>query len=123
MKPIVPALLAMAAAGCTTPGTGWSRAPDLSVYEAMSSYADIAREQWVLCDGNSAGIVDRWWEEDFGARETAVHSAMVSRYGGEPVSEAETAREPRVPCEGEPEIWRTRYIRLLRLLEARLGLG
>ena len=59
MKRIALALAAAALrAGCTTPGTGWSRAPDLSVYEAMASYADIAREQAVLCDGSRPGRVE-----------------------------------------------------------------
>ncbi len=125
MKRLALALLAAAAAtaGCTTPGTGWSRAPDLAVYEAMGSYADIAREQAVLCDGSRPGRVDASWDAEFGAREAAVQAAMVSRYGAEAVDAAAAAREPRVPCEPEPDKWRHRYVRLLRLLEARLGLA
>jgi len=124
MSRIALAMLAAALLpGCTIPGTGWSRAPDLSVYEAMGSYADIAREQAVLCDGSRPGRVDASWDADFGAREAAVQAAMVSRYGIEAVAAAAAAREPRVPCEGVPETWLYRYIRLLRLLEARLGLA
>lgn len=118
------ALLA-GATGCTTaPGTGWSRAPDLSVYAAMDDFAEIAREQAVLCGGFSPGVVDAHWDEDFGPRETGVRTALVSRHGTHAVDAAAEARAPRVACESVPTLrWRHRYERLLRLLEARLGLA
>ena len=110
-------------AGCTTPGTGWSRASDLSVYAAMESYGEIAREQEVLCGGFSTASVDSHWADDFGAREAAVTARLAERHGGVAVDEAE-AWVPRVPCEEVPTPqWRHRYERLLRLLETRLGLA
>lgn len=116
--------LAAGATGCTTtPGTGWSRAPDLSVYAAMDDFAEIAREQAVLCGGFSPGVVASHWEEDFGARETGVRAALVSKHGVEALDTAIETRAPRVACESVPTLrWRHRYERLLRLLEARLGL-
>lgn len=117
------ALVAGATACTTTPGTGWSRAPDLSVYAAMDDFAEIAREQAVLCGGFSPGVVDAHWDEDFGPRETDVRTALVSRHGTDAVDTAAEARAPRVACESVPTLrWRHRYERLLRLLEARLGL-
>lgn len=125
MKRIAALPIALALAGCSTvPGTGWSRAPDLSVYAAMGSFGEIAREQSILCDGFSPGAVAQTWEEDFGARHAAVTAAMVARHGPDAVGAAADAREPRVPCESVPTLsWRHRYARLLRLLEARLGLA
>ena len=58
-------------AGCRStppPGTGWSRAPDLSVYSAMLLYADIARQQSILCGGFSTASVEDHWRRDFGRR-------------------------------------------------------
>lgn len=111
-------------AGCSTaPGTGWSRAPDLSAYAAMRSYGEIAREQAVLCGGFATASVESHWAEDFGAREAAVSLRLAERHGGVAVDEAQ-AWMPRVPCEEVPTLtWRHRYERLLRLLETRLGLG
>lgn len=116
------ALLALAA-GCTTPGTGWSRAPDLSVYGAMDQYGAIAREQSMLCGGFGTAAVDAAWREDFGAREAAVTARLTERHGADAVAAAE-GRIQRVPCEDVPTLkWRHRYERLLRLLETRLGLA
>jgi len=120
---LVAALVVLA--GCSTaPGTGWSRAPDLSVYAAMNSYGDIAREQAILCGGFRTHRVASHWEEDFGAREAAVTAALVTRHGIEAVRTAEEARERRIPCDAVPtQKWRHRYERLLRLLETRMGLA
>jgi hypothetical protein len=119
-------MLALAACTPTTapPGTGWSRAPDLSAYSAMVLFADIAREQSVLCGGFSPGVVARRWDQDFGAREAAIAAALAARHGAGAVAraEAEAVAAQRVPCPSVPNLdWRYRYGRMLRLLEARLG--
>ena len=123
-------LAAAALAGCETasfpPGTGWSRASDLSVYSAMVELAGVAREQEILCAGFSTESTDRHWRHDFAARDAAVTAAMVARHGEEAVSTAEAAAYPtrRVLCEPVPVgRWRFHYERLLRLLETRLGLA
>ena len=123
-KVLLAGLGAFAIAGCSTaPGTGWSRAPDLSVYAAMESYGEIAREQAVLCGGFDSARVASRWSEDFGAREAVVTARLAERHGAEAVASAE-AWMPRVPCEELPtRKWRHRYERLLRLLETRLGLA
>lgn len=113
---------AAGASACTTPGTGWSRAPDLSVYAAMDDFAAIAREQEVLCAGFSPASVNAHWEDDFGLREAGVRTALVGLHGTKAVDDAVAARPPRVPCDTVPTArWRHRYERLLRLLETRLG--
>ena len=121
-------LLAAALAGCAPgefpPGTGWSRASDLSVYAAMVQFAGIAREQEVLCEGFNTESVDRRWRHDFGARDEAVTAALIARHGEEAVSAAEAASAPtrRVLCEEVPTgYWHDHYGRMLRLLETRLG--
>ena len=122
-------MLAAALAACEAtppPGTGWSRAPDLSAYSAMILFADVAREQSVLCGGFSPASVESHWRRDFGARADAVAAALVARHGGAAVSQAEAAAVPtrRVACEDVPTLrWRDHYHRLLRLLETRLGLA
>lgn len=124
MRALLLAAACAALAACTTPGTGWSRAPDLSVYAAMGTFGEIAREQAILCGGFSPTAVAAAWDEDFGDRETAVSAALLPRHGIEAVPAAARARPPRVPCESVPNLkWRHRYERLLRLLEARLGLA
>ena len=108
------------------PGTGWSRAPDLSVYSAMLIYGDIAREQSVLCGGFGTASVEEHWRRDFGARAAAVDTAMVARHGSDAVARAaaEATRTRRVECEDVPTLrWRRNYHRMLRLLETRLGLA
>ena len=50
-------------------GTGWSRAPDLSVYAAMDAAGEMAREQDVLCSGGNPAVVVDHWRARFGARE------------------------------------------------------
>jgi hypothetical protein len=126
--PIGLALAALLAACESTPapGTGWSRAPDLSVYSAMLLYADIARQQSVLCGGFSTASVEDHWRRDFGARAEAVEFALVARHGAEAVSlaEASAVATRRVGCEDVPTArWRNHYNRMLRLLETRLGLA
>lgn len=108
------------------PGTGWSRAPDLSVYSAMLLYADIARQQSVLCGGFSTSSVEDHWRRDFGRRADAVEAGLSARHGAAAVSEAEASAVAtrRVECEAVPTLrWRDNYHRMLRLLETRLGLA
>ena len=127
--PALLATLALALASCETapaPGTGWSRAPDLSVYSAMLTYADIARQREVLCDGSRTDWVERRWQDDFGARVEAVASALVARHGEEAVraAEATAVATRRIGCEDAYVLhWRDNYHRMLRLLETRLGLA
>jgi hypothetical protein len=106
------------------PGTGWSRAPDLSVYSAMTEFATIAREQEMLCQGFGPESVLVKWERNYGAREDYVRASLVARYGPDAVVEAENdaVATRRVPCRDYPyPTWRYRYARLLRLLEVRLA--
>ena len=123
-------LAALALAGCAadtwvTPGTGWSRASDLSVYSAMTVYGGLAREQEVLCAGFRPAGVQARWADDFGGREAAVEAALAARHGDAALAEAEAAALPtqNVACAEVPNgRWRRHYARLLRLLETRLGL-
>jgi hypothetical protein len=122
---------ACALAGCAadswvTPGTGWSRASDLSVYGAMDIYGEVAREQAILCQGFAPAGVTAGWARDFGAREAAVTAALAARHGEEALAEAEAAAVASrpIPCAELPDgRWRRHYARLLRLLETRLGLA
>jgi hypothetical protein len=116
------ALLAVPAAAA--PGTGWSRAPDLSVYSAMTVFGVVAREEMTLCGGfATARVVDRW-QRDFSAREAAVTAALVDRHGAEAVSRAVARPHRRLGCPDVPYgVWRRRYTRLLNLLERRMGLA
>jgi hypothetical protein len=121
-------LLALAAAaalaGCATaPGTGWSRAPDLSVYASMRAYARTAVEQDVLCQGRSPDRASAIWTRDFGARQDAVADALTRKYGAEAMGRLRTPYTPRVACGYVIDSrWHDQYSRLLRLLEIRLGL-
>ena len=121
--------IAAGLAACATqppPGTGWSRAPDLSVYTAMLQFGDVAREQSVLCGGFATASVDSHWRRDFAFRTDAVTRALVARHGAAAVTAAEAAAAPtrRVACRDLPNgRWRNHYSRLLRLLETRLGLA
>ena len=127
--PIIAAVALLA--GCAAdswvrPGTGWSRAPDLSVYAAMTTFGGIAREQSVLCGGFATASVERHWREDFGAREAAVAALLAARHGAAAVGAAAAGAAPtrRVGCPEAPNLrWRRHYARLLRLLETRLGLA
>ena len=120
------AMLAAAAAlaGCSTaPGSGWSRASDLSVYSSAHAYARVAWEQDVLCQGADRARTSASFEREFGAREAAVRAALVARHGEAALARAGTHFVQRVPCGDVPDPqWRLRYARLLRLLETRLGL-
>ena len=124
------ALAVLALAGCATdtwvtPGTGWSRAPDLSVYSAMTVYGGLAREQEMLCAGFAPAAVEARWDDDFAAREAAVEAALAVRHGDGALAQAEAAARPtrNVACPDIPDArWRRHYARLLRLLETRLGL-
>ncbi|HEV2866723.1 MAG TPA: hypothetical protein VGX37_09420 [Allosphingosinicella sp.] len=127
MKPWLGLAATAALAGCSTaPGVGWSRAPDLSVYSAMTLFGDIARNQSVLCSGFGSAGVERHWRGDFAAREAAVAAALAARHGAEAVDRAEAAAvaTQTVSCPGVPnDHWRVQYVRMLRLLETRLGLA
>ena len=119
-------LIATAAlVGCSTaPGSGWSRAPDLSVYGSAHSYARIAWEQEVFCQGAERAHASARFEREFGARDAAVRAALVERHGEAAIARAGRHFVQRVPCGDVPDPqWRARYDRLLRLLETRLGLS
>ena len=121
----VAALLVLAAlAACSTaPGTGWSRASDLSVYGAMHVYARAAVDQEALCAGFSPASTSQYWERRYRARHDAVTDAMSRRYGPAAIDRARHGWAPRVACGDVPDAqWRHRYARLLRLLEIRLRL-
>lgn len=116
--------------GCTTSepsrtgpraGTGWSRAPDMSVYAAMDMAGDIAREQEILCRGRSPASVEERWRYQFGAREDWITAALAARYGDAAVTEARSRVSGRERCTDIPnDDWRRSHARLLRLLELRL---
>ncbi|HEV7661027.1 MAG TPA: hypothetical protein VGO55_14405 [Allosphingosinicella sp.] len=118
-------LAALALAACSTaPGTGWSRANDLSVYSAMHVFARAAIDQEAYCFGRDPARIRADWDEDFRARQGAVSAALVQRYGAEALAEARATFAPRVPCGdvADPQ-WRLRYTRMLRLLEIRLRMA
>jgi hypothetical protein len=120
----LPAMAALALAGCSTaPGTGWSRANDLSVYSAMHVFARAAIDQEAYCFGRDPARITADWDEDFRARQGAVSAVLAQRYGAEALAEARETYAPRVPCGdvADPQ-WRLRYTRLLRLLETRFQL-
>ncbi|MEA3013421.1 MAG: hypothetical protein QOD42_1966 [Sphingomonadales bacterium] len=116
-------LLALAACS-TAPGTGWTRASDLSVYSAMHVFARAAIDQEAYCFGRDPARINADWDHDFRARQGAVSFALTRRYGAEALAEARASYAPRVPCGDVPDPqWRTRYTRLLRLLEIRLRMA
>jgi len=118
--------LALAALGAcsTAPGTGWSRASDLSVYGSMHVYARAAVDQEALCAGFAPASTSLYWEREYRARHDAVTDAMTGRYGAAAVEGARHDWAPRVACGDVPDAqWRHRYARLLRLLEIRLRLA
>ncbi len=129
LSPLLLALTLPALAGCADgslggPGTGWSRAPDLSVYSSMTLYGRTAREQSMLCGGFSPVSVRSHWERDFGARESAVAARLIARHGADAVQGADVDAGRSVECPDVPDLhWRHQYARLLRLLEMRLGLA
>ena len=115
---------AMALAGCAGTGSGWSRAPDLSVYSSAHAYARIAWEQDVYCEGATPAAASASQEREFGAREAAVRTALIARHGEAALARADRHFVARVPCGDVPDAqWRDRYGRLLRVLEIRFGLG
>lgn len=125
---LLPLLIGAALGACSTtaPGTGWSRAPDLSVYSALRVFAGVAQEQEILCQGFRPAGVRRDWTDDFAAREARVAQALAARHGAPALSEAEAAAVATrtVGCRDWPnDRWRNQYVRMLRLLEARLGLA
>jgi hypothetical protein len=125
MTRMIAAAFLMALSACSTaPGTGWSRAGDLSVYASMNVYARAARDQEVLCAGFSPASTADNWERLFGARHEAVTDALELRYGAAAVSQARRTWAPSVACRAlaDPR-WRLRYERQLRLLETRLQLA
>lgn len=123
--PVLLALLCLSLAGCSTaPGTGWSRAPDLSVWSAMNLFGNAAREQSFLCSGFDPVSVERRWAEDFAGREQWVRDALVARHGADAVdaAEAQAAATRTIECGNAMDSkWRRHHGRLLRLLESRLG--
>lgn len=125
MRCALPFLLVPALAGCAAaappPGAGWSRASDLSVYEAMVDYAALAQERDVLCAGFARDRVIAKWEGRYGARQEWIEAALGGRYGARAVAEAAAEPPPTVEC-GTPFVneWQRAYARLLRLMETRL---
>jgi hypothetical protein len=124
MKRALILLAPLALAACSTaPGTGWTRASDLSVYSAMHVFARAAIDQEAYCFGRDPARITADWDDDFRARQGAVSLALAQRYGPDAMAEARATFAPRVPCGDVPDPqWRTRYTRLLRLLEIRLRL-
>ena len=107
--------------GCVQPGSGWSRAPDLSVYASAHAYARIAVEQEVLCGGDSPNWVRGHFERDYAARDAAVREALVARYGQAALDRSSEHFVKRVSCGDVPDFqWGHRYEELLRILENRL---
>src|SRR4051794_14182652 len=114
-------VLGMAAAaaltGCAGTGSGWSRAPDLSVYVAARAYARIAWEQDVYCEGADPAAASASFAREFGGRDAAIRSALVERHGEQALTRAGRRFVQRVPCRDVPDPqWRERYGRLLRVL-------
>lgn len=110
-------------AGCasTGTGTGWSRAPDLSVYGALDQAREVVREQEILCLGRSPAAVDARWRTQFAAREEWIAAALVARHGADTIAEIESRVPPRHRCQTMSDgRWRRHYTRMLRLLELRL---
>ena len=116
------ALLALGACS-TAPGTGWSRANDLSTYGAMQVFARAAIDQEAYCFGRDPARIRADWERDFSARQEAVTRVLLGRYGADKLDEAGRVYAPRVACGDvyDPQ-WRLRYTRMLRLLETRFRL-
>jgi hypothetical protein len=114
----------LASGGCSTaPGTGWSRANDLSVYGSMQVFRRAAIDQEAYCFGRDPQRTLADWERDFSTRQEAVARVLVGRYGADKLDEARRVYAPRVACGDvyDPQ-WRDRYTRLLRLLETRFRL-
>ena len=110
-------------AGCAGTGTGWSRAPDLSVYSSAHAFAHIAWEQQVMCNHSSPERATAGFEREFGARDAAVRAALVRLHGEAALARTGKAYVAPVACGDLPDgQWRARYAQLLRVLEIRFGL-
>ncbi len=103
-------------------GTGWSRAPDLSVYGALLRSSALAREQDILCSGRNPALVEDEWRSNFGAREAWIADALRARYGPAAVARLGAgATVGRITCPVVSDNnWRLHHHRMLRLLELRL---
>lgn len=102
-------------------GTGWSRAPDLSVYGALLLSSALWREQQILCRGRNPARVEDEWRDVYAAREAWIADALTSRYGALAVTRAANVQVGRIACPMiEDHKWRRHHGRMLRLLELRL---
>ena len=102
-------------------GTGWSRAPDLSVYGGMVLAGKLAREQDVLCARQNPALIDSYWRAEFEARETWIANALTNLYGADAVAREANRRVGRATCPTiRDDNWRREHARLLHLLELRL---
>jgi hypothetical protein len=120
---VAAATLGLAGCAGSTPGAGWSRAPDLSVYGAMRVYANKSVEHDILCHRVSPDRASAEWDRQFSSRQAWVDRAMAQRYGAEAIAHAPTPYTPRIQCTDVPDFrWQEQYARLLRLLEVRFGL-
>jgi hypothetical protein len=119
---VLASLLSLGACS-TAPGTGWSRANDLSVYGSMQVFRRAAIDQEAYCFGRDPDLTLADWQRDFSARQEAVTRVLVDRYGADKLDEARQAYAPPVACGDvhDPQ-WRNRYVRQLRLLETRFRL-
>jgi hypothetical protein len=118
---LVAAFAASASARDYPVGTGWSRAPDLSVYGALMLSSALAREQDILCDGRNPALVEDAWRATYTAREAWIADALTTRYGAAAVARAANVQVGRITCPTlENHQWRKHHGRMLRLLELRL---
>jgi hypothetical protein len=102
-------------------GTGWSRAPDLSVYGALMLSSALAREQAILCEGRNPALVEDAWRQTYAAREAWIEGALTTRYGRAAVARAANVQVGRITCPTlENHQWQRHHGRVLRLLELRL---
>ena len=116
-----PRLAAASLGACSTaPGTGWSRANDLSVYGAMQVFRRARRStrRPIASAAIRIGTLADW-ERDFAARQDGGGAACWPAATA-PTSWTRRAAiyAPRVACGDvhDPQ-WRRRYTRMLRLLE------
>lgn len=114
-------LAVAASARDTSVGTGWSRAPDLSVYGALVLSSELAQEQEMLCRGRNPALVEDEWRAAYAARQAWIADAMTRRYGASAVARAAGVRVGRLTCPTlSDRSWRRHHERMLRLLELRL---
>lgn len=124
MKRVLLVATLLMASGCSTaPGTGWSRANDLSVYGSMQVFRRAAIDQEAYCFGRDPDRTLADWQRDFSVRQDAVARVLTERYGADKLDDAGQIYAPRVACGDvhDPQ-WRTRFTRMLRLLETRFRL-